>query len=227
MDMPVAIGSSGLALVLAVALVLTATGAHASADETTPWPTPPRSVAPGPEDWSRLQSGEIIVTDTRLDEQGGSALALAVYHVDRETLWRTIGDCNANTRFVRGLKFCEVVSESPTRAMTRQQLKAYQLLPTLDYTFETVREPFEWIRIRLIEGELEALEGSWRFQPLPDGDGVLVAHQVRVHPKLPVPRWLARRTVHRDLANLMACLRWEVKGWSDPRQRGKDREACP
>ena len=38
---------------------------------------------------------------------------------------------------------------------------------------------------------------------------------------------LARRTVQRDLAAMMACLRWEARAWPDPRQRGLDRLRCP
>ena len=214
--------------VLGFALPLFLAGmASANGTVTGPWPGPPAFVTPSDAEWSRLLGGEIIVRDTRFDEKGGSALALGVYRVDTERLWATIGDCAANARFVRGLQFCEVTEETPTSAVTRQRLKAYRFWPGFEYTFETVRKPYEWIRIRLREGELKALEGSWRFQPLPEGDGVLVAHNVRVQPNLPVPRWLARRTVHRDLASLMACLRWEVRGWDEPRQRGTDREACP
>lgn len=194
---------------------------------SAPWPAPPDLVVPTEDEWARLRDGEILVRDTRLDEAGGAALALAIYHVDVEGLWATIGDCAANERFVRGLRRCEVLEETPTRAVTQQRLKAFSLLPTLDYTFETVREPYRWIRIRLREGELKALEGSWRFQPLPEGQGVLVAHDVRVQPGFPVPRWLARRAVHRDLADLMACLRWASRAWPEPRQRGIDRQACP
>ena len=192
-----------------------------------PWPEPPAVVVPTEAEWERLRNGEVLVQDTRLDEAGGSALALAIYQVDVEHLWATIGDCAANERFVRGLRRCELLEETPTRAVTRQRLKPYSLLPMLDYTFETVREPHQWIRIRLREGQLKVLEGSWRFQTLPVGEGLLVAHHVRVQPGFPVPRWLARRVVHRDLADLMSCLRWETRAWPEPRQRGMDREPCP
>lgn len=196
-------------------------------DVPPPWPAPPPVVEPTAEEWARLQAGEILVQETRRDEAGGSALALALYHVDVEGLWATIGDCTANERFVRGLRRCELLEDTPTRALTRQQLKPYKLLPSMDYTFETIREPHLWIRIRLRDDGLKALEGSWRFQPPPTGEGVLVAHRVRVQPDFPVPRWLARRVVHQDLADLMACLRWETRGWHEARQRGVDREACP
>lgn len=193
----------------------------------SPWPSPPPVLEPNEAQWVRLRAGDILVEDSRVDEAGGSARALAIYRTGVETLWETIADCAANRRFVRGLRECEVLESSPTRAITRQRLKAYALVPTLDYTFETVRAPHEWIRIRLLDGELRALEGSWRFRPLPGEGGVLVVHEVRVQPGIPVPRWLARRSVTRELAQLMACLRWETRAWPEPRRRGLDREACP
>ncbi len=187
--------------------------------------SPPRPEL-APEDLERLQAGEILVRDTRIDEAGGAGVALAIYHIEPELLWAIIGDCAANQRFVRGLQACEVSGETETRAITRQRLKPYAMLPALEYRFETRREPHDWIRIRLLDGDLRALSGSWRFDRL-SGPALLVTHEIQVQPPYPVPRWLARRTVKKDLAALMACLRWEAKAWPDPRQRGTDRQSCP
>jgi ribosome-associated toxin RatA of RatAB toxin-antitoxin module len=197
-----------------------------SVGNSVPWPDPPMKVEPDEEEWKRLREGEVVMRTRRTNEAGGGGLALALFQVDVEALWFLIGDCATNRRFVQGLRDCEVFDETRTRARTRQRLKPFTFAPTLTYEFETVREPFEWIRIRLIEGDLMALEGSWRFEPL-DGAWLLVSHDIHVQPGLPVPRWLARRTVQRDLAALMACLRWEARAWPDPRQRGLDRQRCP
>jgi ribosome-associated toxin RatA of RatAB toxin-antitoxin module len=177
-------------------------------------------------DMERLRAGEILVRDTRIDEAGGAGVAMAVYHIEPARLWAIIGDCAANRRFVRGLEACKVTGETRTGAVTWQRLKPYVMLPALEYRFETRREPYHWIRIRLLDGDLRALSGSWRFDRLSD-TAILVTHEIRVRPPYPVPRWLARRTVQRDLVALMACLRWEAKAWPEPRQRGMDRQACP
>ncbi|MEE4173219.1 MAG: SRPBCC family protein [Xanthomonadales bacterium] len=200
--------------------------ASEAATAAVPWGTPPPEPTLTDEERARLEAGEILVRDARVDEAGGAGFAVAIYHVDAPSLWTLLGDCAANQRFVRGLQECEVSGETATRATTRQRLKPYAMLPALDYRFETLREPHRWIRIRLIDGDLRALSGSWRFDPLEDGR-LLVSHAIRVQPRYPVPRWLARRTVKKDLAALMACLRWEARAWPDARQRGVDRQACP
>lgn len=194
--------------------------------EPADWNQPPSPQELVPADRERLLAGEILVRDARVDEAGGAAIAMAIYHIEASRLWAIIGDCAANQRFVRGLQACEVTAETDTSAVTRQRLKPYAMLPALEYRFETRREPYRWIRIRLLDGDLRALSGSWRFDRL-DGAAILVTHEIRVQPPYPVPRWLARRTVQRDLAALMACLRWEARAWPEPRQRGIDRQSCP
>lgn len=193
---------------------------------TIPWPGPPPVIEPTASEWDRLRDGEVVLRVRRTDEAGGGGLALALFRVDVEALWSLVGDCAANRRFVQGLRDCHVFDETRTTARTRQRLKPFPFLPTLSYEFETVRAPYEWIRIRLVQGDLKALDGSWRFEAVNDG-WLLVTHDIHVQPGLPAPRWLARRTVQRDLAAMMACLRWEARAWPDPRQRGLDRQRCP
>lgn len=199
--------------------------ARESSDPAT-WTEPPSPATPSDEALAQMRAGAIVIRDARADEAGGAAVAMAIYHIEPSRLWRLIGDCEANRRFVRGLLACEVSKESATSAVTRQRLKPYALFPALEYRFETLREPYRWIRIRLLDGDLRALAGSWRLDPL-GGTELLVTHEIRVQPAYPAPRWLARRTVKKDLAELMACLRWEARAWPDPRQLGEDRQACP
>lgn len=196
----------------------------AVADE---WREPPAAATPSAAEFSRLQAGEVLVSKTQVDKAGGAAIAQAIFYIDASELWRVLSDCTANYRFVRGLKDCEILSETATSAVTRQVLKPYLLLPRFEYVFETRREPYEWIVIRLRDGDLRVLEGSWRFDPLPGDGGILVTHAIRIQPQMRVPRWLARRTVERDLGRLFACLRWETRAWPGPEQGKIDRDQCP
>lgn len=210
---------------IATAFLLLWLAMTAGAQEAA-WPQPPKVATPSSADMARLEAGEVLVQNTQLDKAGGAAVAQAIFYTDAPELWRVLGDCEANYRFVRGLRECEILRQDASYALTRQTLKPYVLFPRFDYVFETLREPYDWILIRLREGDLRALEGSWRFDPAPGG-GLLVTHMIRIQPRIMVPRWLARQTVERDLYALIACLRWETKAWPDPRQRGLDREQCP
>lgn len=207
----------------ALAIVLTI----ANAGQAQEWPQPPPEATVSADQLARLEAGEILVSNTQIDRAGGAAVAHAIFFTEASSLWSVLGDCEANYRFVRGLKECEILREDATSALTRQSLKPYTLLPGFDYVFETRREPYDWILIRLREGDLKVLEGSWRFDPAPGGQGILVTHAIRIQPSMMVPRWLARRTVERDLNRMIACLRWETRAWPDPRQRGLDRQHCP
>lgn len=206
---------------------LTVSVVWASTAQAEAWPEPPPARDPDASTLARLEAGEVLVSNTQLDRAGGAAVAQAIFYTEVPDLWDVLGDCQANYRFVRGLRDCEILREDPTSALTRQSLKPYLLLPRFDYTFETKRDPYTWILIRLQSGDLRALEGSWRFDRLPGQGGILVTHEIRIQPGMMVPRWLARKTVERDLNRLISCLRWETRAWPDPVQRGLDREQCP
>ncbi len=182
---------------------------------------------PDAEATAQLRAGEVLVLSTAVGDSTGAARVQALFKLPAPALWSVLGNCEANFEFVRGLRECEVLTESATRATTRQHVKRSLFWRGLDYSFETVREPHVWIRIRLLEGDLKELEGSWRFDPFPAGEALLVTHEIQLRPRLPAPSWLVERTVRRDVADMMACLRWYSGGSPDGTLAQKDRQRCP
>ena len=75
-------------------------------------------------------------------------------------------------------------------------------------------------------GDLKSMEGGWRFQGGENEDGIVVTHEIRVRPKLPVPRWLLRRSMRKDVPDMLACLRGLTNG-SGLLSREKDLGRCP
>ena len=204
-------------------LALAGSGAAGAA----PWPAAPPLLLPDAESTMQLRAGEVLVLSTAVGESTGSARVQALFKVAAPALWSVLGDCQANFDFVHGLRECEVLTESEKRATTRQRVKRGLFWRSLDYSFETVREPHAWIRIRLLEGDLKELEGSWRFDPVPTGEALLVTHEIRLRPRLPAPAWLVERTVRRDVADMVACLRWHSGGSPDSEVARQDRQRCP
>ncbi len=187
----------------------------------------PPAPEPGGPDLELLRAGEVLVENTNLDETGGSARVQALFEAPVELLWEVLGDCDSNYRFVDGLLECEVLESTATRALTRQSVKKHLLAPRMDYEFATTRQPHAWIVIQLVSGDLQALDASWRFDPMPGGTGLLVTHQVRVQPKMPVPSWLVRRALRKDLGDMVACLRSLVSGSGSDERRQEDEKRCP
>ena len=77
------------------------------------------------------------------------------------------------------------------------------------------------------EGDLRVLEGLWRLVPLADGNGVIVVHEIRIQPKIPAPRWLVRRSLRKDLPDMLACIRGLANASADKRRIAADLKRCP
>ena len=209
-----------LGLLLAFALISPARAQPA-------WPPPPRPDEPSAVQLELMRRGEVLVDDVHETGRGGSARVRAIFRAEARQVWETLGDCEANFRFVDGLRECEITEESADHAITRQVAKKHWLSPVMSYRFETLRAPYRWIMIRLIDGDLKSLKGSWRFDPVGPGDLLLVTHEIALQPKMPAPRWLVRRTLQRDLQDMLACLRFTIGASLDEDVARSDAGQCP
>jgi ribosome-associated toxin RatA of RatAB toxin-antitoxin module len=193
-----------------------------------------RSVAEAPEldpaSWQRLASGEVLVEDLRTSESGGSVQVRALMHLEVETLWTYIASCDAVFEYVAGMRECELleVHNEPGADVSkvRQVVDRGWLIPRMEYTIEVRREPYTRVDFRLLEGNLKAIQGEWRFTELEEGAGLLVTHAIQVQPSFPVPRWMIRRNMRRDLPAMLACLRGLTGGSGDLPQDA-DLARCP
>jgi ribosome-associated toxin RatA of RatAB toxin-antitoxin module len=173
---------------------------------------------------ARLEAGEVVARETRGDAQGGSARMQMLVHAPAQAVWAVIVSCELAFRFVDGLQRCEVLEDSGERALVHQVLDRGWLTPRLDFVFESLRRPWEQIDFRLVEGNLKALEGSWRFEET--AAGTLVDHEIRLRPQAPVPAFLVRRDIGRTMPDLLACVRGLAGGSGGEERRQQDLGRC-
>lgn len=174
-----------------------------------------------------LLGGEALVEYTQTEESGGAARVALVMRAPAEDLWAILLSCERSYEYVDGLRDCEVLEGDLQQALVRQSVKKHWLLPQLDYVIEFRRRPYSEIDFRKVEGDLKLLEGSWRFSDLPGGAGLLVTHEIRVRPSFPVPRWLVRRSIARDVPDMLYCLRALAGGSFSAAATTVDRALCP
>lgn len=62
---------------------------------------------------------------------------------------------------------------------------------------------------------------------LAGSDGSIVIHEVRIQPGFLAPRWLIRRSLHRDLPDMLACIRGLAKASADQQSVLADLQRCP
>lgn len=157
------------------------------------------------------------------EQQGGSARIMILTRSSARSFWDVIVSCELAFVFVDGLQECEVLEDSGDRALVHQVVKKGWSVPTQDFVFESLRDPYREIRFNLVRGNLKAMEGWWRFTEVPEG--LLVDYRIHVKPGVPAPRFLVRRNLSKGMPDMMACIRG-LSGGSGPLEQ-EDLQRCP
>jgi ribosome-associated toxin RatA of RatAB toxin-antitoxin module len=165
----------------------------------------PASQMPEDERLDRLRNGEILLLEARTDESGGSARVQAIIHAPAKAAWDVITSCEQTFTFVKGLKKCEIIEDAGDRALIHQVVKTSWLVPTQDFVFESLRDPYHGIRFQLVEGNLKAMEGLWQFTD--STDGLLLDYEIRIQPGFPVPAFIVSWVIRSGMPDLIACIR--------------------
>ena len=173
---------------------------------------------------ARLLAGEVVARESSGDSSGGSARMQILVQAPPRAVWNVIVSCELAFRFVAGLRQCEVRDDTGERALVRQVVDQGWLMPSFDFVFESLRQPWSRIDFRLVEGNLAAMDGSWRFIETPDG--TLVDYEMRLRPQAPVPAFLVRRNISRTMPDLLACVRGLAGGSGTEEGRRRDLARC-
>jgi ribosome-associated toxin RatA of RatAB toxin-antitoxin module len=173
---------------------------------------------------ARLLAGEVVARESSGDSSGGSARMQILVQASPRAVWEVIVSCELAFRFVDGLRQCEVLEDTGDRALVRQVVDQGWLMPTFDFVFESLRQPWERIGFRLVKGNLEAMEGSWRF--VETADGTLVDYEIRLRPQAPVPGFLVRRNLNRTMPDQLACVRGLADGSGPGERHRQDLARC-
>jgi ribosome-associated toxin RatA of RatAB toxin-antitoxin module len=184
----------------------------------------PASEMPEDERLDRLRNGEILLLETRTDESGGSARVQAIIHAPAKAAWDVITSCEQTFTFVKGLKKCEIIEDAGDRALIHQVVKTSWLVPTQDFVFESLRDPYHGIRFQLVEGNLKAMKGLWQFTD--STDGLLLDYEIRIQPGFPVPAFIVSWVIRKGMPDLVACIRGLAGGSGSAERVEGDLDRC-
>jgi len=179
------------------------------------------------DDVTRLKRGEILVQTVHAEKSGGAAQVTALFHSSVSEVWDVIGYCKNEFIYVRGLELCEVLKPDLFLMRKHHRVNNNWYTPTIDFVFEASRTSPTHGEFRLIEGNLKVMQGQWDFQPLADGDSMVVTHEIRIRSRFPAPRWLVRRVLKNDLPDMLACVRGLARASGDDSRMVDDLERCP
>jgi ribosome-associated toxin RatA of RatAB toxin-antitoxin module len=180
---------------------------------------------PDTDTFARLERGEVVAEEARGDEAGGAAHMLILVRAPARAVWDVIVSCEKAFVFVEGLRQCEIQADRGNTVLVHQVVKQGWLVPTQDFVFESLREPYRRIGFRLVEGNLKSMRGEWRFTEVEQG--TLVDYEIALQPAMPVPGFLVRRSVRKSMPDLLACVRALAGGSLSARGREEDIARCP
>ena len=125
------------------------------------------------------------------------------------TVYRIMTDCATALQYVPHLRRCVVLETTPD---LRSQLIEHEVdfawyLPNVAYVFRAANEPFRSIEFQHVRGDFRENSGRWELVPVAGGAATIVTYRVRMVPKFRVPQWLVRRSMVRELPELMRALR--------------------
>jgi ribosome-associated toxin RatA of RatAB toxin-antitoxin module len=173
----------------------------------------------------RLIHGDVVAREIDGEPDAGAARMQVLVRAPARAVWAVILSCEQAFTFVDGLRHCEVLEESPGRALVRQVVEPGWPVPTYDVVFESLRQPYGRIDFALVEGNLEAMKGSWIFEETPQG--TVVDYQVEIRPELPIPRFIVRRNLREGMPDLLSCVRGLAGGSLSTESAEQDLADCP
>ena len=94
----------------------------------------------------------------------------------------------------------------------------------MDFIYESMEDPYHWIRFKLVEGNLKVMEGVWMFTKITDG--LLVDYELRVQLAIPVPGSIVNNDIRNGMPDLVACIRGLAGGSGSTERTKEDLERC-
>ena len=159
---------------------------------------------------ARLLAGEIIV-HADIDPSGASGRARAAVWIaaPREQVYAWMTDCPKALTFVPRMTGCTILQTGPEpgSALIAHEVDYSWFLPRMHYVFRARNTFPAQVEFQEASGDLAINRGSWRLAAVPDAGHTLVIYEVRIKPRLYVPQWLVRRSLRKDLPDLLTALR--------------------
>lgn len=193
LDYRLAACAAGLALLAALGA---AEGSHSSGTPDLTWL-----------DWPSLEAGEVESRTSR-DDGTITVETVALIGASAETVWEVITACDAAPEYVPNVVDCEHLERLEDGAdLFSQTIRSpVFFIPRFEQVFRLDYTPYERIDMtRLSGGPVDRLQGSWWL--LVHGDEVLLVHSLEVEPAVPIPRFMLRATMRRELRNIMEAIK--------------------
>ena len=123
-------------------------------------------------------------------------------------IWDVLKACEIAPEYVPNVVSCKKLEElDGGRAdLFVQTVKPIFFLPTFEHTFRLDYTPYARIDVNRVSGPIAHMQGTWWLLP-EDNGRVLLVYELALDPGMPIPRFLVRATLKRDLPKVITAVR--------------------
>jgi len=174
--------------------------------------TAPAYTQTTPNEEARLRRGDVVARIVRESGPGGRLLAAIDIPAAPSVVWSVMLDCARAPAYVPGLDSCRVVEATTDGSsdIREHRIRWIALLPKLTLRFRSSYIAEQEIRVTRISGDLAAMEGAWRLEPLNEGRATRLHYDFRIVPSTLLPSGLVRAGLLRDTPKVLEAVRTEV-----------------
>lgn len=160
-------------------------------------------------DRAALQAGKVLVETARdAPPLHVGVKVAALIDAAPDAIWEVLTACQIAPDYVPSVVSCRLLEtlDDGRAELFLQVVKPAFFLPRFEHVFRLDYEPYSRIDVHRVSGPIDYMEGSWWLLPETDGKVLLVYH-LEVDPGIPIPRFLVRATMKRDLPRIVDAVR--------------------
>ena len=123
-------------------------------------------------------------------------------------VWDVLRACEISPEYVPNVVSCMKLEEIDGGAaeLFVQTIKPIFFMPTFEHVFRLDYMPYTRIDVSRVSGPIAHMQGSWWLLPQASGR-ILLVYELALDPGMPIPRFLVRSTLKRDLPKVVAAVR--------------------
>jgi len=123
-------------------------------------------------------------------------------------IWDVLKACEISPEYVPNVQSCTKLEELDGGRATlfKQVIKPIFFIPSFEHVFRLDYTPYTRIDVNNVSGPIAYLHGSWWLVPRDDGR-ILLVYELSLDPGMPIPRFMVRATLKRDLPKVLAAVR--------------------
>ena len=123
-------------------------------------------------------------------------------------IWDVLKACEIAPEYVPNVQTCKKLEEldGGRAELFVQTIKPVFFLPTFEHEFRLDYTPYSRIDVNRVSGPIAHMQGTWWLLP-EDNGRILLVYELSLDPGMPIPRFLVRSTLKRDLPKVLAAVR--------------------